>query len=124
MAAEEEPVVATCHCGQVEIVLAKTPDVVVECNCSLCTKYGVLWTYYEASDILGMPEGSITDSYAWNGENVDFHRCSNCGCITHWMPRSASRSRRGINARLLPKTLLASARLRHRDGAETGKYLD
>ncbi|HWU16370.1 MAG TPA: GFA family protein [Devosia sp.] len=116
--------VATCHCGRVSITLPHAPAVVVECNCSLCRRYGVLWAYYEAGELEGMPGPGDTDTYAWNGRHVDFHRCANCGCVTYWAPRSAARSKRGINARLLPPEIVAAARLRHKDGAGSGKYLD
>jgi hypothetical protein len=116
--------VATCHCGAVAITLASAPSVVVECNCSLCSRYGVLWAYYDLSDLSGLPAAGMTDCYAWNGKHVDFHRCRNCGCVTHWAPRSSDRQTRGINARLLPMELVARARLRHKDGAGSGKYLD
>lgn len=116
--------VASCHCGAVAITLPHAPSVVVECNCSLCRRYGVLWVYYDASELTGLPGPGATDLYAWNGKHVDFHRCRNCGCITHWVPRSAARQTRGINARLLPEAVLSAARLRHKDGAGSGKYLD
>ncbi len=115
---------ASCHCGAIRIRFANAPTEVVECNCSLCRKYGVLWTYCSASDLTISPESPATDTYAWNGRHVDFHRCATCGCVTHWTPRTGRRDRRGVNARLLPADTIANARLRHKDGADTGKYLD
>jgi hypothetical protein len=115
---------AKCHCGAVSISLAAYPTEITECNCSLCRSYGVLWAYYSVRDILSMPDPALTDRYAWNGRHVDFHRCRNCGCVTHWVPRNSKRERRGINARLLPASALDAARLRRRDGANTGEYLD
>ncbi len=115
---------ATCHCSAVTIVLAKAPTEVTECNCSLCRRYGVIWAYYPAGEIAVNPDPAPTDTYAWNGRHVDFHRCDQCGCVTHWMPRDLTRDRRGINARLLPPDVLAAAKVRHLDGADTGKYLD
>ena len=117
-------VTASCHCGAVSMVLASAPTEVVECNCSLCRRYGVLWTYYDVGDIQGLPAPEATDSYAWNGRHVDFYRCGTCGCITHWAPRASGRKNYGINARLLPVDVIAAARLRHKDGADTGNYLD
>jgi hypothetical protein len=115
---------ATCHCGAVTVSLAATPLEVTECNCSLCRSYGVLWAYYPASEVIVSPDPPLTDTYAWNGCHVDFHHCRNCGCVTHWMQRDSTRDRRGINARLLSPEVLASAKIRHLDGAVTGKYLD
>ncbi len=114
---------ATCHCGAVEMGVARAPTEVTDCNCSLCRRYGVLWAYYDAPD-LTLPDETLTERYAWNGRHVDFHRCRTCGCVTHWFPRAAGRARRAINARLLPVEVLAAARLRHRDGAGSGAYLD
>ncbi|MGJ4728627.1 hypothetical protein [Luteimonas sp. SDU101] len=84
----------------------------------------MLWAYYDVSDLVLPSDGSLTDTCAWNGRHVDFHRCSCCGCVTHWVPRNLRRERRGINARLFPPEVLAAARLRHLDGASSGKYLD
>lgn len=121
---QTEEKLATCHCGAVVLLLAAWPTEVTECNCSLCRSYGVLWAYCSANDILNIPDPSLTDIYAWNGRHVDFHRCRTCGCVTHWLPRDKGRDRRGLNARLLPVDVVAAARLRHRDGAGSGEYLD
>jgi hypothetical protein len=115
---------ALCHCGAVTITLFFTPSEATECNCSLCRKYGVLWVYCDADALAITPQPTPTDTYAWNGRNVDFHRCSNCGCITHWLPRDATRVRRGFNARLPPPDVLAKVRVRHLDGADTKEYVD
>lgn len=115
-------VAGSCHCGAVTIALAAAPAEVAECNCSLCRRWGVLWAYCDA-DALTVA-GGPTDTYAWNGRHVDFHRCAGCGCVTHWVPRDAGRAGRGVNARLLDPAVLAAARLRHKDGAGSGDYLD
>lgn len=113
---------ARCHCGKVTIRLARTPETLTECNCSLCRSYGVRWAYLPAADIV--VDAAATDTYAWNGRHVDFHRCAECGCVTHWMPRDRDREQRGINARLLPAAVTDGIRVRHLDGADTGRYLD
>lgn len=116
--------IAACHCGAVEVEVGHYPAEVTDCNCSLCHKSGVLWSYYPADAILSFPDSNLTETYAWNGQHVDFHRCRHCGCVTHWIPRDLTREKRGINARLFPPGVLAEARIRHKDGADTGKYLD
>lgn len=109
-------VLAACHCGAVTIRFREAPREVTQCSCSLCRKLGVLWAYVSATDVAIEPDPPPTDTYAWNGRNVDFHRCRVCGCLTHWFPRDRRRARRGVNARLLPPEVLAAARLVHREG--------
>ena len=82
------------------------------CNCSLCWKYGVLWAYHPIAEVSIRPDPPATDTYAWNGRNVDFHRCRTCGCVTHWLPRRPGRDRMGVNARLLDPEILAAAKRR------------
>lgn len=120
--AHAEHVLATCHCGSVSIRLPKAPAEITHCNCSLCRRYGVLWTYYAIADVTITSE-KPTDTYAWNGKNVDFHRCSGCGCVTHWYPRKSSRTSLGINARLLDPKILAAAEIRYKDDAGTGLFI-
>ncbi|KQT48092.1 hypothetical protein ASG47_06840 [Devosia sp. Leaf420] len=120
--AHAEHVLATCHCGSVSIRLPKAPAEITHCNCSLCRRYGVLWTYYAIADVTITSE-KPTDTYAWNGKNVDFHRCSGCGCVTHWYPRKASRESLGVNGRLLDPEILAAAQIRYKDDAGTGLFI-
>ena len=117
-------VAGQCHCGAVRIRLAAAPARVTRCNCSLCHATGALWCYVEASDVDLPRDAGLTETYAWNGKHVDFHRCRNCGCVTHWVPRDRSRGRRGINARLFAPAVLAAASMTYRDGAETGLFAD
>jgi hypothetical protein len=118
---ETLPVIASCHCGSVSIRLAAAPTQVTHCNCSLCRRYGVLWAYYPIVSV-SLEGAQETDTYAWNGRNVDFHRCRTCGCVTHWLPRNAKRDRMGINARLLDPQLLETATIAYKNAAGTGLF--
>lgn len=84
----------------------------------------MLWAYYEASEITGLPIYDASETYSWNGRHVDFHRCRTCGCVTPCAPRSSKRTGFGINARLLELELLTELPVRHKDGAQSGKLLD
>lgn len=73
----------SCHCKNINII-AGEPKELTQCNCSICSRYMCLWGYY-------LPEepniniGSFgLDSYSWGDEELDFFRCSNCGCVTHY----------------------------------------
>lgn len=107
---------ASCHCGACVIELAGAPAEVADCNCSVCRRYGALWAYYplEAVDLSGV---RATDTYVWGDRTLAFHRCAGCGCVTHWAPLDPDRNKMGINARLLPPEVLASALVRLLDNA-------
>ncbi|TRW14013.1 GFA family protein [Glacieibacterium frigidum] len=112
---------ATCHCGACTIVVAAAPVEVTDCNCSICRRYGVLWAYYVPGDV---DVSGSTETYVWGNRTVVFHRCTMCGCVTHWASPDPARQRMGVNARLLPPEVLAAARVRHLDGAGTEEYVD
>jgi hypothetical protein len=41
----------SCLCGRVRIELAKRPDFINECNCTLCSKSGARWSYFHPSEV-------------------------------------------------------------------------
>jgi len=114
-------VTASCHCGAVTLTIPHAPTKIRHCNCSLCRRYGALWTYHEI-DSVTLPDKSILDSYAWGGKNVDFFRCHTCGCVTHWLPRNKKRTSMGINARLLEPELLEGVEIEYKDSSGTGIF--
>jgi len=112
---------ATCHCGAVRLEIAAAPETVTDCNCSICRRYGVLWAYYNPAEVA---VSGATDIYSWGERSLEFHRCKVCGCATHWSAVDKTRARMGVNARLMPPEVLAAARVRHLDGADSWTYLD
>ena len=111
----------SCHCGAVRLTLAHAPAEVTECDCSVCHRYGVLWAYYAPAEVRVR---GATDTYGRGPRTIAFHRCANCGCVTHWAPVARDPNRMGVNARLLPREVLAGARRRRLDGFVTETYLD
>jgi hypothetical protein len=108
----------------VKLEVATAPETVTDCNCSICRRYGVLWAYYPPKQVRIVKGGQATDIYMWDDKSLEFHRCRNCGCITHWAPVDKSSDRMGVNARLMAPETLARARIRRFDGAESGKVID
>ena len=115
---------ASCHCGLICLDIEVAPSEVTECNCSICRRYGVLWAYYSPKQVIVQTSGGATDTYIWDDRSIVFHRCPNCGCVSHWTAVDEARDRMGVNARLMPMEVLAKARVRHLDGANTEQYLD
>ena len=101
---------ASCHCSRVRIAVPRAPEAVNECTCSICRRYGTLWAYYSPRLVEVTPAGGATDIYQWGERRLEFHRCKDCGCMTHWAPVDKSHDRMGVNARLMPPEVLAAAR--------------
>lgn len=122
---------AVCHCGAVKVVVPKPPGAVTSCNCTICHAYGALWAYYEQFEVT-LPAAGLTQEYAHGDKMIAFHRCTTCGCTTHWLgatPVATSGERNdsgrmAVNARLLPRDVLQSAPVRALDGLESWEVLD
>ena len=109
--------VGTCHCGRVRITLARKPDDVTHCNCSLCTKSGFQGIYYSPDEV--EIEGEL-DSYVRADSNparIAQQRCRHCGIVTHWTLLSdPPHERLGINARLFEPGTFDGIPVKHVDG--------
>jgi len=108
---------ASCHCGAVHFGVEAAPTDVNACNCSICRRYGTLWAYYHPQQVRFATENGPTDVYMWGDRELEFHRCRNCGCVTHWSAVDRTYERMGVNARLMPPEVLAAIPVRHSDGA-------
>lgn len=74
---------AVCHCLSVRLELDAAPTYLLDCNCSICRRYGALWAYYPNGGLrLACPDDA-TFRYRWNGGGLAFHHCKVCGCATH-----------------------------------------
>lgn len=100
--------------------LEKLPEELTDCNCSICRKLGVLWTYYPPKQVKRSGE---TDIYIWGDRMLEFHRCKVCGCVVAWQDVDPTQERMGVNARLMDPAILSGVRVRYLDGAETWKVL-
>src|SRR5918995_622020 len=117
MADAPDPV-ASCHCGAVRITLPRKPDLVTQCNCSLCAKTGFRGVYFSSEELV--IEGEF-DSYVRSDLKQAYlanHRCKTCGILTHWTPLSEPPHERiGVNARLLDQSELEGVPVQLVDGA-------
>ena len=72
-----------CHCSNVKITVDK-PAQLTECNCSICSRYMSLWGYYQPDESKIEIGDQGVNSYSWGDNELNFIRCSNCGCVTHY----------------------------------------
>ena len=77
MAAETR--VGGCHCGAVRFEAPVDLSQVIQCNCSICIKRGVLWSFVPASQVKFFKgEHSVTD-YQFAAKKLHHLFCPNCG---------------------------------------------
>jgi hypothetical protein len=76
----------SCHCGNVQIE-AEKPAQLTQCNCSICSRYMSLWGYYAPEEPIIRVGIKGTESYSWGDNELDFIRCSDCGCVTHYQTK-------------------------------------
>ena len=78
---------AACHCGAVRFAVAEAPKWVLDCSCTICRRYGGLWTYCIGEDpmtLVSRPVPTATATYSWLDHEIAFHHCRTCGCVTHF----------------------------------------
>jgi hypothetical protein len=114
---------AACHCTAVRFEIAEMPAWLLDCNCTLCRRYGALWAYPAAGKVKFVRGAEDTDVYSWGDRMLAFHRCRECGCVTHMAALDTDPpTLYGINARMIPTLDPASVRLRQKDNGHTGFF--
>jgi hypothetical protein len=110
-----------CLCGQVRLEVAKRPDFINECNCTLCSKSGARWAYFHPSDV--SVEGT-TGKYSRKDKDdpsAEIHFCGRCGSTTHFRLTESAKAKfgdvqMGVNMLLANESDLAGIELRYPDG--------
>lgn len=104
----------SCHCGAVRIEVARPPEWVGECNCSICRRTGGLFAYYPPAEVT---VAGPSVPYVWGDRMIALHHCPTCGCITHWENLLANPEKMGVNARMLDGFFEMDVERRKIDGA-------
>jgi len=106
-----------CACGTVRVALARLPDYINQCDCSVCLRLGAAWGYFHPRDVTVIGEtdrfirGDVAEPY------IAYHFCPACGSSTHWtaLPNGPS-ERTGVNMRLFEPDGLEGLEVRFSDG--------
>ena len=78
---------ATCHCGNISVVVPWTPNWINDCQCGVCYRYGAGWAYYPVEEVeIRNMSGKSTQGYVREGGMLAFHFCKECGCMMYWWP--------------------------------------
>jgi len=115
---------ASCHCGKVKIQIPNATETVTSCNCSVCTRYGALWAYFEPKNVTVNCNKDALVTYSWGDKTFEFKHCKSCGCVTHYMPTDrGNKDRMAVNFRLVPANILNSTKVRYFDGADSWTFI-
>jgi hypothetical protein len=102
-----------CHCGAVRFEATTDLASVYRCNCSLCTKLGVLWSVIPSAQFaLRSGEDALTD-YQFGRRSIHHLFCRTCG-VESFAPGTMPDGTAvvGVNVRCLdgvdPDTLVAT----------------
>ena len=119
------PLVASCHCGAIELRVSRLPDTYTVCNCSICRRYAARWLYFRRSEVLIIAAAETIARYIWGDRMINFCHCSRCGCLTHYEDVELTPdSRVALNGNMLPAGTLDGLRIRNFDGAKTFKAIE
>ena len=122
------PLFTQCHCSTIKLILPFPPTKINECQCSICYRYGALWAYYPRNQVLVTAEADVdanagagtsastsasaggTETYLWGNRDIEFRRCTHCGCVTHWWATEkgdkSPSATMGVNMRMAEREVL------------------
>lgn len=95
-----------CHCGRVRFAVhAPLPLRVLDCNCSICRKSGLLHLIVPAADFELLAGRAELTEYRFNTDVAKHHFCRHCGIKPFYVPRS-NPDGIDVNARCLDNVLV------------------
>jgi hypothetical protein len=89
-----------CHCGRVRFRAKVDLDLISECNCTICTKKGILHLAAEPEDFVLLSGKDALAVYTFGTGVAQHSFCSHCGIHAFYVPRSQP-DQISINARCL-----------------------
>lgn len=104
-----------CHCGRVRFRVTADLDGVTECNCSMCTKKGILHLIVPPARFELLQGGDELATYTFNTGVARHTFCRHCGIHPFYVPRSDP-DKIDVNVRCLDGVALAAVRVRAFDG--------
>ena len=97
--------------------LARRPEYVNQCDCSVCLRIGAAWGYFGNGEVTIEGETGRFQPSDIAEPGLSFHFCPSCGSTTNWAALAhAPRERMGVNMRLFKPGDLDGLEARFSDG--------
>jgi hypothetical protein len=109
----------TCHCGATQWTLDAEPNEATACNCTICRRYGALWTYGHYGEDIHVAGPTAVYRRSEPDTTIENVFCPTCACMLccrAMLPDANGRRRSGVNVRLAPPEAVAHLPIRHFDG--------
>ena len=81
--------VGSCHCGAVRFEIEAVIDRVTQCNCSICSKKGILHHRVAPERFRLLSDASALGTYRFGTMVAKHHFCTVCGIHVFTRPRAA-----------------------------------
>lgn len=76
---ETRTYVGGCHCGKVRFEVKMELRDVIACNCSICSKSGLLLTFVGADQFSLLSGGDLLSDYQFGKKHIHHLFCPSCG---------------------------------------------
>lgn len=107
----------SCHCGQIQFEVEGAPKEVMECNCSMCARKGVLMWFIPRSQLRLLSPDDAMNTYTFNKHNIQHRFCPKCGIHPFGEGQDPKGNRMAaINVRCLEDLELSSLSVQQFDG--------
>ncbi len=107
----------SCHCGKVAFEVEGELTGAMACNCSICSKKGVLMWFVPRDQLRLRTDESALATYTFNKHVVKHHFCPSCGIHPYGEGVDPTGNRMAaINIRCLEGVDLEKVPVQHFDG--------
>jgi hypothetical protein len=79
MMAEAKTFTGGCHCGRVRYEFTGDLAMVLDCNCSVCMKKGLLLTFVDTGSFNLRSGADVLKEYRFNRNIIGHQFCTECG---------------------------------------------
>lgn len=104
-----------CHCGRVRFRVRARSTTAIECNCSVCSKKGLLHLIVDPADFELLRGAEELTTYRFNSKTARHTFCRVCGVQAFYTPRSHP-DQMDVNVRCLDGEAAAAFRVEPFDG--------
>lgn len=107
----------SCHCGKIHFETDGTPEEVMECNCSICSRKGALMWFIPRDHLSLLSDPEAMSTYTFNKHVIKHYFCPDCGLHPFGEARDPNGNHMAaINVRCLEDIDLSSLVVQQFDG--------